>query len=408
MSDFNFHEDLIKITKYDLAGRLPNPFIFDDGTPVNTPADWDKRRKELYKSAVELQYGTMPPEPEFLEVEILCLGGIGKPSSYRIHTGTRANPVVFNMTLFKANISSKCPAVVDGDLCFPYAYDPAFVKTFTDNGIHLAMFNRTELAPDIAGYNLRPLDPQSGEAKQSWQILEGLKTRNCGGQLKKAYPEYTFGATGAWAWGYARVVDALELLGNTDMDMIAFTGHSRGGKTALLAGVLDERAKIVNPNEACAGGSSNYRLVINAINEDGEEKPSEPISNILKVFPAWMSKELAAYEGREQELPFDSHFLKAMVAPRVLLVGEAASDIWANPVGSWQTSEAAKEVFKFLGCENNLLWYFRTGYHSHKICDLQQLVNAIKHIQEGEPLNDHYFKLPFKPTALPYDWKCPE
>lgn len=121
-----------------------------------------------------------------------------------------------------------------------------------------------------------------------------------------------------------------------------------------------------------------------------------------------MSKELAAYEGREQELPFDSHFLKAMVAPRVLLVGEAASDIWANPVGSWQTSEAAREVFKFLGCENNLLWYFRTGYHHHKICDIQQLVNVIKHIQEGEPLNDHYFKLPFKPMALPYDWKCPE
>ena len=37
------------------------------------------------------------------------------------------------------------------------------------------------------------------------------------------------------------------------MSCVTFTGHSRGGKTAALAGVLDERAAIVNPNETCAG-----------------------------------------------------------------------------------------------------------------------------------------------------------
>lgn len=408
MDGWNIHEDLIKITKYDLAGKLPDPFVFNDGTPVKTAEDWKKRRQEIYKTAVELQYGTIPPKPEFLEVEILYLGGAGKPNCYRIHTGTRASPVVFTMTLFKANVSKKCPVVVDGDLCFPYVFDKEFISAFIDNGISLAMFNRTELAPDIAGYNFSSMDKDSTEYKQCREILDSLETHSCGGQLKKAYPEYTFGAVGAWAWGYSRVVDALELLGNTDMDMIAFTGHSRGGKTALLAGVLDARATIVNPNETCAGGSSSYRLSIKAITEDGEEKPSEPISNIFKNFPAWMGKDLKEYIGQEQELPFDAHFLKALIAPRVLLVGEAASDIWANPVGSWQTSEAAKEVYKLLGCEENLLWYFRNGYHYHKIFDLQQLVNVIKHVKDGEPLNDKFFKLPFKPMPLPYFWKCPE
>lgn len=50
------------------------------------------------------------------------------------------------------------------------------------------------------------------------------------------------------------------------------------------------------------------------------------------------------YIGRENELPFDTHFLKALVAPRILFVSEAAGDIWANPIGSWMTTEAAKEV----------------------------------------------------------------
>ena len=59
------------------------------------------------------------------------------------------------------------------------------------------------------------------------------------------------------------------------------------------------------------------------------------------------------------------------------------------------------------GGENNLLWYFRKGYHYHKIEDLLQLVNVIKHVQHGEPLNEHYYKLPFRPTEKIYDWCCP-
>ena len=61
------------------------------------------------------------------------------------------------------------------------------------------------------------------------------------------------------------------------------------------------------------------------------------------------------YIDKEDELPFDSHYLKAMVAPRVLFVSEAASDIMANPVGLWQTTMGAREVYKFLGAEDKLL-----------------------------------------------------
>ena len=97
-----------------------------------------------------------------------------------------------------------------------------------------------------------------------------------------------------------------------------------------------------------------------------------------------------------------------MVAPRVLFVSEAASDIMANPVGTWQTSLAAGEVYKFLGCEENLIWYFRRGDHRHAIEDIEQLVNVIRHVKYGESLNDKYFKLPFKPTPLAFDWKAPK
>ena len=91
----------------------------------------------------------------------------------------------------------------------------------------------------------------------------------------------------AWAWGYSRCVDALEVIGCFDLDFIAFTGHLRGGKTAMLAGALDERASIVNPNETCAGGCGCYRLHLSALTEDGKEERSETLQDPSEHFVFW-------------------------------------------------------------------------------------------------------------------------
>ncbi|MBQ8511570.1 MAG: hypothetical protein IJ497_03060, partial [Clostridia bacterium] len=61
----------MKITSYEVLGKLPDLFTLDDGRPVRTFDDWRERRGELYKTAVELQYGQIPPEPEFLQVDPL-------------------------------------------------------------------------------------------------------------------------------------------------------------------------------------------------------------------------------------------------------------------------------------------------------------------------------------------------
>ena len=179
-------QDLLHVTKYEVLGKLPDLFTFDDGTSVATPADWDRRRREIYKTAVELQYGTLPPKPEFLEVETLFVGA--KNRSYRIHTGTKAHPVSFLMKLVLPGGGYNFPAIVDGDMCFPYHMDKAYLSAATDEGVAWVFFDRTELAHDIQG--------------------EGRRK----GQLYDAYPDYTFGALGAWAWGYSRCVDALDIL----------------------------------------------------------------------------------------------------------------------------------------------------------------------------------------------------
>ena len=185
--------------------------------------------------------------------------------------------------------------------------------------------------------------------------------------------------------------------------MIVFSGHSRGGKTAMLAGVLDERAAIVNPNDTNAGSCSCYRIHMTALNEKGEDKKSETLADIIARFGFWFGEGMAEYTECEEKLPFDCHFLKAMVAPRTLFVSEAVHDIWGNPLGSWMTTMAAKEVFEFLGAEDNLYWYFRDGRHKHDLEDVQMLVSLIKHKTDGTPLNENFFRRPFDAPELIFD-----
>lgn len=393
-----------KIVEYKVSGELPDPFLFDDGSRVKTKEDWQKRREEMKRDVIDLQYGIQPPAPQFLEIEPTYLGGF--PSTYIIKTGKKDAPVSFTMSVFKAS-KEKAPVVITGDGCFKYMYDLEYIKTFLKAGIHFVAFNRTELAPDIAQYNINSLGEDSSEGKFAQKIFnETFALGNTGGQLKKAYPECDFRTIGAWAWGYSRCVDALEKLGIADMNYIAFTGHSRGGKACALAGVLDERASIVNPNASCCGGCGSYRVKIKA-DVDGVIKESEPLSNQFYHFPTWLGEGMKQFVDNEENIPFDSHHLKAMIAPRTLFVSEAAEDIMANPVGSYQTTEAAAEVFDFLGCKENLVWYFRGGTHYQTHEDIAQLVNVIRHKKFGESLNDKFFKLPFKKLPPIYSWKKP-
>lgn len=400
------NENTINVTKYELMSELTDPFLFNDGTRVQTTADWAKRRQELYETTVKLHFGGMPPKPEFVEVEPLCYGTI---NIFRIKTGTKENPIIMDMYLFKAcSGRSDAPVIISGDMCFARMFNPEIIKTVTDADINLVMFNRTELAPDISSYNLVDLKTtETGEYKLGDDIWQSLQNGNCGGQIRRTYPDGDYSAVSAWAWGYSRCVDALEILGNVNLDLITFTGHSRGAKTAALAGIVDERAAIVNPNATCCGGNSGYRIYMEATMEDGSVAVSERLDNIFRLFPAWMGKDLKEYIGREGEMPFDSHEFKAMVAPRILFVSEGAHDIWANPVGTWQTSEAAREVYKFLGCEENMYWYFREGGHNQTPEDFGQLVNIIKHVEKGEELNDKFFKRPFKDIEKAWSWKTP-
>jgi len=137
-----------KLTKLELLSPLPDLFLMENGKRVENEADWEARRAEMMRLAVDMQYGGMTPEPEFLEAEALYHSE--RFSSYRIHTGRREKEITFVMqVVWPGTRKGKFPIIVDGDGCFPYVYNEEILDVIRGAGFAMVRFNRVELAHDI-------------------------------------------------------------------------------------------------------------------------------------------------------------------------------------------------------------------------------------------------------------------
>src|SRR5207237_1250783 len=113
-------------------------------------------------------------------------------------------------------------------------------------------------------------------------------------------------ATIMWSAGRVhRVVDFLGQDKAIDPHRIAVVGHSRLGKTALLAGAFDDRIALVIPLQAGCGGTAPSRGTV-----------GESVKQINEHFPHWFDTTFKSFNDEPQRLPFDQHCLIALCAPR--------------------------------------------------------------------------------------------
>jgi hypothetical protein len=262
------------------------------------------------------------------------------------------------------------PVVVSGDLCWD-RITPPIVSQIIQRGYILVRFDRTEIAPD-----------KNDRTQGAYRV----------------YPEYDWGALAAWAWGYHRVVDYLVGLDFVDAGRIAITGHSRGGKAALLAGAMDERIAVTIANNSGCGGAGCYRH---------QAEGSEDITAITGNFPYWWGPRMKEFVGRVDRLPFDQHSLKALVAPRALLTTEALGDLWANPEGTQLTHTAARRVFEFLGAADRIGICFRPGQHEQNGDDWTVLLDFADLHLRGKLASRRFDICPFTDVPRACDWSAP-
>lgn len=358
-----------------MKGSLPTVFL-DERDAV-------KNRRALLERTVDLCFGRTPPEPVVFRLTPLSSG------SFLIEAGTRARTVSWELQVRFPADEGRRPVLLTGDRMWNKCNDEVRAM-FLGAGFIVAEFNRTLLAEDAA-----PPD---------------MKTRG----LYPVYPDYDFGAISAWAWGYRRAVDALLMMPQVDPDMICIAGHSRGGKTTLLAGALDER--IAFTQSSCSGmfGCGCFRYT--QAEDPGRkliDHHSETLGNMFGRevgydISFWVGRGMEEYIGREDEIPFDLHFLKAAIAPRGLLETGSVDDIWANPRGSYHTFRAARELYRALGVPGRIASSLRYGPHAHTPEDFGKFLSFIRACREGKPFLDDNADLLFGVLPKIYGWEKPD
>ena len=381
------------VEKLPSRPELPDPLVMLNGQRVMSPEEWtQKRRPELKELFQHYMYGYLPPKPArwsdgnlSISDDVFANGKATASEATLTFFGPDLKHQLRVLLILPNKRSGPVPVFVGMNFCGNHAvidhplvqipkswvYNSCVgvekeratekgrggqaevwnVDLFIDRGYGLATFYSGDLDPDTADFS-DGIEPSFYKPGQTGPGPDDA------------------GAIAAWAWGYHRVVDYLleRQKATIDPKRICAVGHSRNGKTTLLAAALDERIALAIPHQAGCGGTAPSR-----------GKVGESVQRINTSFPHWFCDEFTKFNEQPDKLPFDQHCLVALCAPRPVLFTNAIEDQWANPDGQFDVLKAADPVYRFLGASgldakerpeiNKLLdsqlgYFIRPGKHS--------------------------------------------
>ncbi|MDR1629308.1 MAG: alpha/beta hydrolase [Oscillospiraceae bacterium] len=337
---------------------LPQALRFSDGRRVAGAEDWEKRREEIKELLCREEYGFLPPKPrsvtaQAVKTEENFCAGKASLTTVRLTAVWDGGEFSFLVYCTRPYAARPCPAFVfinfrDG---VPDRYLPA--EEVVDSGFAVFSFCYQDITSDDG------------------DMTNGLAKFFCADASDKSAP----GKIALWAWAAMRVMDYVQTLETIDRANVAVMGHSRLGKTALLAGAMDERFAFVISNDSGCGGAALSR-----------GKGGERIADITARFPFWFCENYLQYRGKEETLPFDQHFLLSLVFPRGLYVASAEKDAWADPRSEFLACVETGKVYEALGAaglvhsgrwpvanewyhEGSIGYHMRAGTHYLSRCD---------------------------------------
>lgn len=212
------------------------------------------------------------------------------------------------------------------------------------SGIFTYVFGRYIATPPIAdildrGYALAVVTPGEFVPDNGVAGLAALRELSAGYQDDQT----RWGAILAWGWGFSRTIDVLIDDPRIRSDGFIAYGHSRYGKSALVAAAFDERVNAVISHQSGTGGASLNR-----------RKKGESVKEITESYPHWFSNVYAGYADKTDEMPVDQHHLLALVAPRPVFLGNARRDVWSDPNGALRAAIGADPVWKLYDQDGGL------------------------------------------------------
>lgn len=303
------------------ARCVPELMKFKSGNAVKSPEDFFARRDEIKELLQEKVYGYIPKKPDKMTVDVeekvpnFCAGR------------AKRLELTFNLTVGELTRSFKAVSVIP----VSEGRHPAFVmmnfspdcpdkyyptEEIVDAGFAVFSFYHKDATTDDKDFTtgVAPL------------FTDGCRTDAAPGKIAM------------WAWCAMRVMDYIETLDSIDLDNVAVIGHSRLGKTSLVAGGFDERFKYVISNDSGCSGAAITR-----------GKVGETVKVITNVFPFWFCPNYVENAENFLDGGYDQHFLLALSAPRYLMIGSAKEDLWADPESEFLSAYAASEAWRCLG-----------------------------------------------------------
>ena len=279
-----------------------------------------KDKNEMIEIMLKEVYGYLPEKPESISF-----------SAERYEKAYCAG----NATLDTVTITTK----VNGkEFSFPMY---ASIPTNKDNIPFFVMVNFRDNVPDLympveeiidSGYAVLSFcyNDVTSDDNDFTNGLAGVLYEN--GERKS---DTDPGKIAMWAWAAQRVMDYAETVDCLDKSRATVCGHSRLGKTALLAGATDERFFAAYSNNSGCSGAAITR-----------DKEGERVKEITTTFPFWFCKNYCKYSEKEYEMPFDQHYLVASIFPRRVYITSATKDIWACPISEFLTAVKVSEYYE--------------------------------------------------------------
>ena len=206
-----------------------------------------------------------------------------------------------------------------------------------------------------------------------------------------------------WAWSHQVVLDALDNLELANLDQIVYTGHSRGGQTAIAAGIFDERADVIVPNTGGFGSCGTLRVR----DPEGVRGTMDYIAHLANKNKHWFHERYFEFAGQQNKLPFDAHTLVALVAPRPLLNTNATEDQNNNTLSIEAGLRTGKKVYDWLGTGDRCRLHWRPGLHAQKEEDWRALLDFADEVFFGRKGTTDYNRWVYPDFEPEFGWLAP-
>ena len=339
---------------------LPNSLIVDEGcqnVPISSKEQWNEQREWIKEQLSYYITGAAPPTPDNLKSKIMSEKKDGKVT----------------LKIVELTFGPQQLAKLTLELMIPPGEGPfpVFLTNWTHREWAQIAVRRGYIGCLYAGADVKD------DTEEYSEIWSG---------------QYDFTRLMRRAYGASRAVDYLYTLPYVAQDKIGITGHSRNGKTSLMAAAFDERIGACIPSSGGTGAEVPWRYT-------AHKYDVEDIALLSCAQPAWLHPRLRFFIGKEHKLPIDQNSFMALIAPRGLMLSTAITESASNIFGIEQAYHSTKKVFKFFNAENNLAIASRYGLHGVNARDIEGYIDFFDYVfkrSNRKPENRLFYNYTFE------------